>query len=216
MKDIIAKVWPGLSLAVIIVLAVLLLRGGCNKKPVVDSAAIEQAAKHGWDSAQAVDSPAIVSLTKKADSLNARIDTLTGDLVNAHSDLQKRGGEITQTLAAYDKAKAKGDTADFLARGDTLAREVKAGIPAVEGFAHLSDSLIAAQVALVSVKDSIIRNQARQIKLAKKTITAQDLAYQVIHKDDLHKTAQVKFYKPVAIVSTAVVSAIVLLKFIAH
>lgn len=219
MSNLLSKLWPGLSLALITLLLFLLLRGGCgNPAPAIaDTTKISMdALRRGYDSARGVDTPIIVRLTWKSDSLASAIDTLQGDLVHANENLQARAGDLGRTMEALDQARAARDTAARLLHGDTLEAEVKSGIPAVEGYTHLTDSLVKACVARGQVQDSIISRLRGLNLVANTTISRQRFYYEILHKDDVYKTAELKFYKPVAIGGVAVVAAIIVLKFIAH
>jgi hypothetical protein len=209
-----AKIWPGFSVAIILVLAFLLLRE-CKVKPAPEPDKDRLLAR-GYDSAKRTDSPVIVRLTRLGDSLQSVSSALQAQLAIAKQDLQQRGRQLTTTLAALDQSKAAGDTAARLRHGDTLEAEVKAGIPAVEGYSHLSDSLIHNCIAENMVKDSVIGLLSRRLYLADTTITAQQLAYKIVHKDDDKKTAQLRFYKPVAVGGVVVIALTVLFKIIAH
>lgn len=210
--SILSKIWPGLSIALIILLAFLLIRG-CKMTPPVDNGASIRAA---YDSAKRVDSPVIARLSREKDSLGNKIDTLTAALLDADQDLQARAGDLSGTMTALDQARERKDTVARLAHGDTLEAEVKAGIPAVKGYVRLTDSLINAGVAQRQVSDSIIVKLNSLNHVGETTITQQQLQYDILHKDFQHNTAQLKFYKPVAIGGAAAVAIIIVLKFIAH
>lgn len=207
-----SKVWPGLSIAVIILLAFLLIRG-CHTPPTIDTSASIRA---GYDSAKKIDAPIIARLSLEKDSLGNRIDTLTAALLDADQDLQARAGDLSKTMAALDQARERKDTAARLAHADTLEAEVKAGIPAVEGYTHLSDSLISVCSARGRISDSIIEKLTSLNRIADTTITKQQLQYDMLHKEYGRKSAQLIFYKPVAIGGLAVAAILIALKFIAH
>jgi len=213
----IAKLWPGLSLAIIALLTFFWLRSGCNKPNVTDaSQKIEAAAKAAYDSARNIDSSIIVSLKAKSDSLDQELAAEKKRRITAERNLQDRAADLHRTIAALDQARANLDTSRRLTEGDTLEAEVKSGIPAVEGFTHLTDSMINAAEAQLAVKDSIIFRQNELGKVAQTTITAQQLQYEIINKDDANKTAALKFYRPVAIGGIAAVALIVVVSLLHH
>src|SRR5579859_2213841 len=128
----IAKLWPGLSLAIIALLTFFWLRSGCNKPNVTDaSQKIEAAAKAAYDSARNIDSSIIVSLKAKSDSLDQELAAEKKRRITAERNLQDRAADLHRTIAALDQARANLDTSRRLTEGDTLEAEVKSGIPAV-------------------------------------------------------------------------------------
>lgn len=208
--QIISKIWPGLSLAIIALLVFLLLRG-CNQSiPAASNA------KAAYDSAKRQDSPIIAGLMRTADTLRQKIDTLTATLVLSHEDLQIRKGNISSTLINGSLARHTHDTAWIIQNCDSLRAQIISDIPAVEHYAALTDSLIAEYSAKSWVQDSIIKKQQHLLKVADTTIAAQQFAYDFLKKDDQHKTAQLRIYKPVAVISGGVILAIIVLKSLIH
>jgi hypothetical protein len=206
-----AKIWPGLSLAIIIVLAVILIRGGCKTPPAPAGPDPARA----YDSAKREDSPVIARLQVESDSLHETIDSLNRELWTTKWDLQNRAGDLSRTLAAADEARIIHDTPTYIVQCDTLRAEVKSGITAVSGYVHLSDTLINACVARGQIQDSIIARLTRLNGVADTTISRQRLRYEILNKDDMKKTVQLKFYKPVAIGEAAVIIGTIILKIIA-
>jgi hypothetical protein len=68
----------------------------------------------------------------------------------------------------------------------------------------------------VAIKDSIIFFQEKTIRKADTTITAQQLQFEIIHKDDARKTAALKFYKPVAIGGMALAAIFIVVALLHH
>jgi hypothetical protein len=207
--------WPGVAVAIIVVLSFLLIRQ-CRSKPnPVDTTKVAMdALKSGYDSAKKQYLPQIAGLIKVKDSLTYQIDTLSASLALAHQDLQTRAGDIAQTLLSGGEARASHDTIRILQNCDSLRSQVIAGIPAVQSFEHISDSTIKIYASRSAIQDSIIGKLQKLNKLGDSTITAQQLQYEIIHKDDVSKTVQLRIYKPVAIGGVALVAAIIVLKFI--
>lgn len=150
-----SKVWPGLSLAVIALLAFLLIRG-CYNPP-----------SHGGDK-KTVDSSEVAYLAYKlsaearikqlqADSIvkDRRIDTLVAERMDDETDLDNRGKIIGNTLNNYHNAVVIHDTPRIFNACDSLATEVEAGKIAVHGYRVLTDSLVAAYVDQGKIKDSM-------------------------------------------------------------
>lgn len=217
MSAILSKLWPGLALAIIALFAFLLLKQGCAQPVVADSTnQVMVAAKAGYDSAKRVDSPVIAVLTQKKDSLTDVVDSLSARLIITQYNLDELGDKITGTLEAGDLARVEHDTVEIVKNCDSLEVEVKADLPIIQGYTQLTDSLIRASVAQASVQDSIVAKLKSLNLVAGNTITAQQLQYAIINKDDMSKTAQLKIYRPVAIGGAALLAAIIVLKFIAH
>lgn len=213
----IAKLWPGLSLAIIALLLFLWLKSGCKSSPAVDAIQSAMTAiKAGYDSARAQDTPVIHRLNIKSDSLAEQLQAERQRRQAVEGNLKDRAAQLRRTLAALDDARTQGDTAGRIRQGDSLEAQVVTGIPAVEGFTHLTDSMINTCEAQVAMKDSIIFFQGKLLKKADTTITAQQLQYAIIHKDDAKKTAQLKFYRPVAIGGIGVVAIAILIKLASH
>lgn len=211
------KLWPGLVVAGIVIGVIFWLRSGCNKPDVPDaSQKIEAAAKAAYDSARAIDTPIIAHWKAQGDSMAKAYDTLKRKYTAASHSLQARADDLRRTIADLDAARGAHDTAGQLQRGDTLEAEVETGIPAVEGFTHLTDSMINACEAQVSIKDSIIFAQGSLAKVANSTITTQQMQYDLIHKDDVKKTNQLKFYKPVAIGGIGLLVLVLTTKLLIH
>lgn len=211
----IAKLWPGLSLAIIALLLFLWLKSGCKSSPTVDVTQTAMIAiKAGYDSAKAQDTPVIHRLNIKSDSLSQVLAAERKLRQATETNLQARAADLRQTLAALDQARAAHDTVDRIRQGDSLENQVVSGIPAVEGFTHLTDSMINSCEAQVAIKDSIIFFQDKLIKKSDTAITAQQLQFDIIHSDDMSKTKQLNFYKPAAKISMAVIAAAILIHFI--
>ena len=212
----ISKLWPGLSVALIALLLVLWLRAGCNKPSQPDTTQIAmQAIKAGYDSAKLQDTPVIHRLNIRADSLQAQLQAERQRRQAVEGNLKTRAVDLRRTLAALDQARADHDTAGRIRQSDTLEAQVVAGIPAVEGYTHLTDSMINACETQVAVKDSIIFFTNKLLKAADTAITAQRLQFDIVHSDDLSKTKQLSFYKPAAKISIGIILAAILVKFIA-
>lgn len=211
----ISRLWPGLSLAIIALLLFVWLKSGCKSSPVVDAAQSKMTAiKAGYDSAKAQDTPVIHRLNIKSDSI-AQVLVAERKLRQAtETSLQARAADLRRTLAALDQAREIHDTAGRIRQGDSLEAQVVSGIPAVEGFTHLTDSMINSCEAQVAVKDSIIFFQDKLIKKGDTAITAQRLQFDIVHSDDVSKTKQLSFYKPAAKISMAIIAAAILIKFI--
>jgi len=218
MSTIFSKLWPGLALAIILALAVLLAFKSCQK-PVPGPDASQQvmaAVKAGYDSARRVDSPQLVALTRQKDSVSMVLDSVLSDLDHARADLQDRAAALSQTLASGDDARVLHDTIRIVQNCDSLRAEVKSGVPAVQGYMLLTDSAIATTVARAIIQDSIISKLSRDVAAGRAAITAQQLQYEIVHKDDASKTAQLRVYRPVAIGGVGILAAIIVLKFILH
>jgi len=216
MTGIFSKLWPGFALAVILGMACLLLYSKCNTpKPGPDvGQAVQTAIQHGYDSAKSVDTPAIIQLTAEKDSLYDMTNQLRAGQLILQYTIDTLGDRIGRTMAATDEARIKHDTVEVLQNCDSLEAEVKRGIPAVTGYTTLTDSLVKTYVAEVVVQDSIIAKLTRDNAIAGKTITAQGLAYQIVSKDDVHKTAELRIYKPAAVGSVATIIAYITLKIL--
>lgn len=214
MSTIFSKLWPGISLAIIAVLAFLLFRS-CKTKPL-PAADKSAALVASYDSTRRLDSTVIVDLTLQKDSLVDVADSLMARQTVMQFTLDTMGEHITGTMASLDVATIKHDTLKIILNCDSLEAQVKRGIPAVEGYTMLSDSLVKALVVSGTIQDSIIDKLTKDNKLASNVITAQQLDYSILNTDDKKKTAQLKIFKPVAIGGVAIVAGIILLKIIAH
>lgn len=213
----IAKLWPGLSLAIIALLLFLWLKSGCKSSPTVDATQTAMTAiKAGYDSAKAQDTPIIHRLNVKSDSIGQVLAAERKLRQTTETNLQARAADLRHTLAALDQARQNQDTAGRIRQGDSLEKQIVSGIPAVEGFTHLTDSMINSCEAEVAIKDSIIFFKDKLLKAADTTITSQQLQYAIIHKDDAKKTAQLKFYRPAAIGGISVVAIAILIKLASH
>lgn len=213
MSTILSKLWPGLSLAIIALLSCLLIRD-CRTKPVpIDTGALVTA---GYDSAQRVDTPQIVAWKARGDSLEDLVDSMHIRQIVMQFTLDTMGDNITHTMVGLDQAKIQHDTVQVTTDCDVLEALVKKGIPAVEGYTHLSDTIVNNLMAENSIQDSIIAKLTILNKMAGNTITAQQLDYSILNLDDKTKTAQLKIYKPVALGGMAAVVAFLVLKFIVH
>lgn len=211
----IAKLWPGISLAIIVLLLFLWLKSGCKSSPVVDAAQKAMTAiKAGYDSAKAQDTPVIHRLNIKSDSIGQVLASERKLRQATEANLQARATDLRRTLAALDQAREIHDTNSRIRQGDSLEAQVISGIPAVEGFTHLTDSMINSCEAKVAVKDSIIFFQDKLIKKGDTTMTAQRLQFDIVHSDDLSKTKQLSFYKPVAKISMGIIAAVIVIKTI--
>jgi hypothetical protein len=219
MSTIFSKIWPGFALAIILLLGWLLLEKSCNKAVTTAPDASQQvmaALKAGYDSAARADSPVIEALSYRSDSLQDVIDNLTARQTIMQYTLDVMGDTVKMTLAALDQARAKHDTVPMVVNCDSLEAQVKRGIPEINGYTQLTDSIIQAAVAEATVQDSVIAKLNQLNNMASSTITAQQLQYDIIHKDDVSKTAQLKFYKPAAIGGVGLLAAIIVLKIILH
>lgn len=215
MTGIFSKLWPGFALAIILLLGVLLLEKSCNKPTVVDTSATKMTqVKQGYDSAAAEYIAQVNALKDQRDSLTDVVDSLLARDLMMQYALDMMGDTVKNTLAALDRAKVLHDTIPILINCDSLEQEVKRGLPAVKGFEEISDSVIKAATSQAIVQDSMIAKLARLNSVASETITAQQLQYQILHKDDQSKTAQLKIYKPVALGGVALAAVIIALKFI--
>lgn len=174
------------------------------------------AIKAAFDSAKAQDTPIIHRLNVKSDSIGQVLAAERKLRQTTEINLQARGADLRRTLAALDQAREIHDTAGSIKQGDSLETQVVSGIPAVEGFTHLTDSMINSCEAEVAIKDSIIFFKDKLLKAADTTITAQQLQYAIVHKDDAKKTAQLKFYRPTAIGGIGIFVVITLIKLISH
>lgn len=217
MSTILSKLWPGLALAIIALLAFLLLKGGCNKPVIADQTAAQMASiKSGYDSAVKLYQPQIDSLAVQKDSLTDIVDDLRSQQYIMQYQLDLKGDSIQSTLATLDQVKVSRDTVRILANCDSLESEIRRGIPSVQAYAQLTDSIINASMAKGVIQDSMIAKLTRINKLGDSTITAQQLQFDLIHKDDMSKTTQLKVYRPVAIGGVALAAIIIVLKFILH
>ena len=192
----------------------LLLYEKCNKgTPLPDIAQVKMnAAQAAYDSAKRQDTPIIARLNLKSDSLSKGWAADKQRLAAANQNLQARAVDLRNTLSALDQARVDHDTSGRLLHSDTLEAEVKAGIPAIEGYTHLTDSMINSCEAQVAIKDSIIYFKDKLLHAADTAMTAQRLAFDIIHRDDVSKTAQLKFYRPAAIGGAGILAAIIVLK----
>lgn len=218
MSAIFSKLWPGLALAVILALGCLLLYSKCNKaKPAPDPdmvAAVASARQAGYDSAQRLDTPQIMQDRVKIDSLTDLTNDLLEDKLLLQFQLDTLGDRIGNTLVATDEARIKHDTVLIVQNCDSLEAQVKEGIPMVTGYTTLTDSIVKTYVARAVVQDSIIAKLIRDNALGASTITAQQLAYQIVNKDDNAKTAQLRIYKPVAKGGAAIIVGYIVLKIL--
>lgn len=211
----IAKIWPGFSLAIIALLLFLWLRTGCKSSPVVDAAQKAMTAiKAGYDSAKAQDTPVIHRLNVKSDSIGQVLAAERKLRQTTETNLQARAADLRHTLAALDQARQNQDTAGRIRQGDSLEAQVVSGIPAVEGFTHLTDSMINSCESQVAIKDSIIFFKNKLLKDADTAMTAQRLQFDIVHSDDLSKTKQLNFYKPAAKISMGIIAAAIVIKTI--
>lgn len=212
----IARLWPGLAVAIILLGAFFWLRG-CGNSPDVDSSQkIENALQSGWDSAKRADLPIISRLKIHDDSLGHQLDQEKSRRLAAEQNLKTRKSNALQTVSRLDSARAARDTAAQLHQGIELENQVKAGIPAIEAYDHLTDSMINDFTDRMAIKDSIIFFQGKMLKKADTTITAQQVQYEIIHRAYDRKTMQLKFYKPVAIGGVATAAILIALKLISH
>lgn len=195
---------------------VFLLMKGCQKSSSVPDASqqIMAGAKAGYDSARRVDSPALAILARQKDSVANVNDVLSQEIVDMQSGLQQRAGDIAATLSAGDHARVIHDTVKIVQNCDSLGAEVKSGIPAIQAFAVLTDSMVHASEARASIQDSIIARLQRDNAVAQATIGAQERQYDLVHKDDVSKTAQLKIYRPVAIGGVGILVAAIVIKFL--
>lgn len=217
MSGIFSKLWPGLALAIILGLGVLLAMKSCHNTVAPDPAGqIMAGIKAGYDSAERVDHAAIAALEEQKDSLQNVLDSLSVREIMMQYKLDILGDTVKQTLAALDQAKVRHDTIPILVDCDSLEAQVKRGVPQVQGFEKLTDSIIRAASAEGAVQDSVIERLTRLNNVADATITAQQLQYEIVHKDDLSKTTQLKIYKPVAFGGVALVVAAILIKLLSH
>jgi len=213
----ISKLWLGLAVAAIIIGAFLWLRSGCGKPNVADATQIAMTAlKSGYDSAKREDQGNVNRLKDTVKVLTTLLAEEKKRKAPAAAALQTRKGNAERTISRLDSARIAKDTAGQLRQGDSLEAQVKSGIPAIEAFTHLQDSLINTEEQIVAAKDSVIFFQDKLIKKADTTITAQQLQYAIIHKDDARKTAALKFYRPVAIGGIAAVALIVVISLLHH
>lgn len=212
----ISRLWPGLAVAAILIGAFFWLKG-CGGSPDVDSSQkIENALKSGWDSAKQADLPVIARLTSHDDSIARELAQEKSRRITAEADLKMQKSNALQTVSRLDSARAARDTAGQLYQGIELENQVKAGIPAIEAYAHLTDSMINDCTDRVAIKDSIIFFQGKMLKKADTTITAQQLQYDIVHKAYDRKDRQVKFYRPVAIGGVVAMAIIIALKLTSH
>ncbi len=216
MSTIFSKLWPGFALAALLALGCMLLYSECNKpKPGPDPGqSVMASLKAGYDSAQRVDTPQIIALKAEKDSLYDLTNELRAGQLIMQYTIDTLGDKIGNTLVATDAARVKHDTITLLQNCDSLEAEVKQGIPMVTGYTKLTDSLVKAYVAETVVQDSIIAKLTRDNGIAGATITAQQLQYQIINKDDVTKTAELKIYRPVAIGGAAIIVGYVVLKIL--
>lgn len=207
-----------MSVAVILLLGCLLLYQKCNKPdPMPDIAQIKMnAAQVAYDSAKRQDTPVIARLNLKSDSLSKGWAADKQRLAAANQNLQARAVDLRNTLSDLDQARASHDTAGRLLHSDTLEAEVKSGIPAIEGYTHLTDSMINSCEAQVAVKDSIIYFKDKLLHSADTAMTAQRLAFDIVHKDDASKTRQLNFYKPATAVGGGLAALLALILIFSH
>lgn len=209
----IVKLWPGLSLAIIALLLFLWLKSGCKSSPAVDATQMAMMAiKAGYDSAKTQDTPVIHRLNIKSDSIGHLLVAERKLRQTTEANLQVRAADLRYTLAALDQARENQDTAGRIRQGDSLEKQIVSGIPAVEGFTHLTDSMINSCESEVAIKDSIIFFKNKLLKDADTAMTAQRLQFNIIHSDDLSKTKQLNFYKPAAKISIGVIIATIVIK----
>ena len=212
----ISRLWPGLAVAAILIGAFFWLKG-CSGSPDVDSSKkIENALKSGWDSAKRADLLVIAWLNMRDDSIARELNQEKSRRMAAETNLKIRKSNALQTVSRLDSARAARDTAGQLHQGIELENQVKAGIPVIEAYAHLTDSMINDCSDRVAIKDSIIFFQGRMLKKADTTITAQQLQYDIVHKAYDRKDRQLKFYRPITIGGIALAAILVTLKLISH
>lgn len=218
MTGIFSKLWPGVAACLILVLACLLVYQHCHKSaPGPDaSQQVMAAVKIGYDSCRRLDSPTIAAEMRRGDSLSGVVTRVTADLKRTRADLEDRATAISRTLASGDDARVLHDTIRIVQNCDSLRAEVKSGVPAVQGYMLLTDSAIATIVVRTIIQDSIISKLSRDVAAGRAAITAQQLQYEIVHKDDASKTAQLRIYRPVAIGGVGILAAIIVLKFILH
>lgn len=168
----------------------------------------------GYDSARRLDSPRLAALARQRDSVSEVLDSVLSDLDQARADLQDRAASVSLTLASGDRARILHDTIRIVENCDSLRAEVKSGLPAVQGYMLLTDSAIGSAVARAVIQDSMIAMLSRDVAAGRATITAQQLQYEIVHKDDASKTAKLRIYRPMAIGGAAIIVAEIVLKFI--
>ncbi|HEY4207969.1 MAG TPA: hypothetical protein VGM31_14195 [Puia sp.] len=223
MNALLTKAWSGIVSFVqkwwllLIAAGILLFLAfrGCNNLP-----------SHNNDK-KALDSlMTVYAAEKKADQLiidslqqhdlrtSQERDSLISEIFDAQEDLSERGKIVRSNLAAGDTARAKKDTAAIVQNADELRVIVAAGVPAVQGYERLTDSLISTCLTSGRVKDSIANTYKRLAERADSVVAFQQQKYNALSSDYRKANLRLKFNKTVSRVEAAALLATLIKIFV--